>query len=90
MHAGLEVILWEDLSEIETKTHKALNALQVIERAIQDCLVGQPSQQDSKRQIDPSPVDVLVLDQWFFTEPGKELVPATIDTPPTAPSPSCG
>jgi hypothetical protein len=42
-------LLWEDLSEVEQRVHKALVTLQTLQRAIQNGHIGQPSRQDSKR-----------------------------------------
>jgi hypothetical protein len=49
MYAGLDSVLWEDLNNIQGQTHKAIEMLQVIVRAIQDGRIGQPTPQDSKR-----------------------------------------
>jgi hypothetical protein len=42
-------VLWEDLSEIETRIEKTLATLQSLQRAIEEGRVGQPTRQDSKR-----------------------------------------
>lgn len=42
-------ILWEDLSEAQSRIGKALSALQTLQRAIEEGLVDQPTHQDSKR-----------------------------------------
>jgi hypothetical protein len=41
-------VLWEDLSEIETRIEKTLATLQSLQHAIEEGLVGQPTRQDSK------------------------------------------
>lgn len=48
MH-GLDAILWEDLDEVQSHTQKVLGALQVLERAIREGRIGQPTREDSKR-----------------------------------------
>jgi hypothetical protein len=42
-------VLWEDLSEIETRIEKTLATLQSLQLAIEEGHVGQPTRQDSKR-----------------------------------------
>lgn len=36
MHGSVESILWEDLSEVQSRIGKALAALQALEHAIQE------------------------------------------------------
>lgn len=49
MHGSVESILWEDLSEVQSRIGKALAVLQALEHAIQEGKVDQPTHQDSKR-----------------------------------------
>ena len=49
METSLSSILWEDLSEAQSRIGKALSALQALQRAIEEGLVDQPTHQDSKR-----------------------------------------
>ncbi len=48
MQADLHSILWEDLTEAQSRIHKTLAALQTLEQAIQDGNIDQPTHQDSK------------------------------------------
>jgi hypothetical protein len=56
-------VLWEDLSEIETRIEKTLATLQSLQRAIEEGRVGQPTRQDSKRLN-----RLMVLADLLYTE----------------------
>jgi hypothetical protein len=47
MSNNVDVVLWEDLSEAQGRLHKALEALQSVQRAIADDRVSQPTRQNS-------------------------------------------
>lgn len=49
METSMSSILWEDLSEAQSRIGKALSALQALQRAIEEGVVDQPTHQDSKR-----------------------------------------
>ena len=49
METSLSSILWEDLSEAQSRIGKALSALQALQHAIEEGVVDQPTHQDSKR-----------------------------------------
>jgi hypothetical protein len=49
VETSLSSILWEDLTEAQSRIGKALSALQALQRAIEEGLVDQPTHQDSKR-----------------------------------------
>lgn len=46
---GFDDILWEDMSAVQSRTNNALEALELLRRAIQDGLLHQPTRQDSNR-----------------------------------------
>lgn len=74
MHSSVESILWEDLSEVQSRIDKALAVLRALEHAIQEGKVDQPTHQDSKR-INRLMVlaDLLYAELRPWTE---ELVPS--------------
>ena len=49
MQGAIESILWEDLSEAQSRIGKTLAVLQKLEHAIQEGQIDQPTHQDSKR-----------------------------------------
>ncbi|MBI5958382.1 MAG: hypothetical protein HY866_06600 [Chloroflexi bacterium] len=49
MQPDLHSILWEDLSEAQSRLDKALDVLQSLYRAIEEGKVDQPTHQDSTR-----------------------------------------
>jgi hypothetical protein len=49
VETSMSSILWEDLSEAQSRIGKALSALQALQHAIEEGVVDQPTHQDSKR-----------------------------------------
>jgi hypothetical protein len=58
-----DLFLWEDLQDIEEKTHKALDALRGLEQAIRAGTVRHPTREDSSRLN-----RLLVLAELLYSE----------------------